>query len=84
MGGECSVSLCPFVVGGPSAPAIVALGNAIVMLAAVALLTEAEASAYSSDENRVETPRVGGGIDVRAVVGGRFTEKENRFLLELN
>ena len=54
------------------------------MLAAVALLAEAEASAYNSDENRVETPPVGGGIDVRAVVGGRFTERENQFFLELN
>lgn len=61
-----------------------ALVNVIVMLAAMALLAEAEASATSSDENRVETPPVGGGIDVRTVVAGRFTDKENRFLLELN
>ena len=67
-----------------SASAGGAQGNAIVMLALVALLAEAEASAYISDENRVETPPVGGSMEVPAVVGGPSTERENRFFLEHN
>jgi len=67
---------------GPSGSAIVASGSTSAVHAVVALLAEAEASAYSSDENGVETPPLGGGIEAPVVLGGRFSERSGWFLLD--